>query len=339
MRRLAIVLGLLLLAAPAQGFESLPGELTAGSACEAYVSFRKRSNPDGARLAPGERYRVLGRNEAGGAWLQILLPGTEPRQRWVAADCGTLATTAAAARPSGLLPFFDEIVAADDPSPPPPPLTALDRGVLEVCGAWGSRPRARDFRAMLDRPEVEPELRALYDGLGRRLRGRELPLPRFKDELTGVWFDAHGFAHVFCGEPGADGLGGLHYRGRYLELQEEGVAGLLTERECRATEIEPPVYTVGVRYRPPGGGPLRTTCPKGYAYDLGAADLFLVATAAWRELRRQRDARMCLEEITVSVGDGYFAVVVARGDAIRTFYPDVTPACDGGERPQHCACG
>jgi hypothetical protein len=339
MRRLAIVLGLVLVAAPAWGFESLEGELAAGSACEAYVSFRKLGNPDGAKLAPGGRYRVLGRNEAGGAWLQILVPGSQPQQRWVAANCGALATAAAATRPSGLLPFFDEIATADDPSPPPPPLTALDRGVLLVCGAWGSRPRARDFRAMLDRPEVEPELRALYDGLERHLRGRELSLTRFKDELTEVWFHAHGFAHVFCGEPEADGLGGLHYRGRYLELQEKGVAGLLTGRECRATEIEPPVYTVGVRYRPPGGGPLRSTCPKGYAYDLGAADLFLVATAAWRELRQRRDAEMCLEEIAVPFGEAYVAVVVIRGDAIRTFYPDLSPACDGGGRPAGCACG
>ena len=33
------------------------------------------------------------------------------------------------------------------------------------------------------------------------------------------------------------------------------------------------------------------------------------------------------------------AVVVVRGDAIRTFYPDLSPACDGGERPASCACG
>ena len=98
-----------------------------------------------------------------------------------------------------------------------------------------------------------------------------MPLRRFKDELTAVWFDAGGFEHVFCGEPRADELGGMHYRGRYLDLQERGIAGLMTAAECRATELEPPVYTVGVRYRLPGGGALRTACPKGYAYDLGAA--------------------------------------------------------------------
>jgi hypothetical protein len=243
-------------------------------------------------------------------------------------------------RPSGLLPFFDDVSdPPDDPSPPSPPLDALDRGVLEVCGEWGSRPRARDFRALLDRPEVEDQVRSLYLGLDRRIRGAESTLRRFKDELTAVWFEARGFEHVFCGEPRADGLSGLHYRGRYLDLQAQGLAGLMTGSECRATEVDPPVYTVGVRYRLPGGGPLRATCPKGYAYDLGARDLLFAATHAYRALRRQHGAEMCLQEIAVAAGDDYFAVVVVRGDAIRTFYPDRSPACDGGGRPASCACG
>jgi hypothetical protein len=339
MRRLAIILGLVLLAAPAQAFESVSDELTASDGCEAFSSFRKRSNPNGARLVPGERYRVLGRNEPDGAWLQILLPGTPPQQRGIDRTCGELGATVAAG-PSGLLPFFDKVAAGPgDPSPPSPPLSALDRGVLAVCGAWGSHPRARDFRAMLEQPDVAPEMQALYDGLDRSVRGSQVPVRRFKDELTEVWFDAGGFAHVFCGEPRSDELRGLHYRGRYLKLQEQGLAGLLADQDCRAAEIEPPVYTVGVRYRLPGGGPLRSACPKGYAYDLDAADLLRVATTAWRKLRRQRGAAMCLEEITITVGDPYLAVVMARGDAVQTFYPDLTPVCDGGGRPERCACG
>ena len=331
-----------LLAQPARAFETLAGELTAARSCEAYVSFRKRTNPDGARLEPGTAYRVLGRNEPGGPWLQIELPQGEPRQRWVDAGCGAIAGTAPApaARSSGLLPFFDDRnEGRDDPAPPPPPLDAFDRAVLGLCGDWGSRPRARDFRAMLDEPELGDTVATIYEALDRGIRGRDLPLKRFKDELTAVWFDARGFEHVFCGEPEADGLGGLHYRGRYLELQEQGIAGAMTERDCRATAIEPPVYTVGVRYRPPGGGGLRSACPKGYAYDLGAADLLYQATAAYKELRRQRGAEMCLDEVQGPSGDGYLAVVVVRRDAIRTFYPDVSPSCDGGLGPSACACG
>ena len=38
-------------------------------------------------------------------------------------------------------------------------------------------------------------------------------------------------------------------------------------------------------------------------------------------------------------GTDYEMVVVVRRDAIRTVYPDATPACDGGGRPASCACG
>mgnify|MGYP002652033994 CR=1 FL=1 len=41
-------------------------------------------------------------------------------------------------------------------------LDALDRAVLEVCGPWGSRPRLREFRAMLDQPDIAGEVARLY---------------------------------------------------------------------------------------------------------------------------------------------------------------------------------
>jgi hypothetical protein len=310
-----------LLAWPALAFVEAPGEVLAQDACEAFQSFRKRSNPDDARLVPGRRYQVLGRNAPDGDWLQLVVPGAKPAQRWVSARCARLALKATAP------PFFDAVEGGrDDPAPPPPPLDAFDRAVLEVCGPWGSRPRPEAFRAMLDRPELADTVQELHEALDRRVRGGPVGLPRFKDELTAVWFEEDGFAHVFCGEPGREELGGLHYRGRYLELQEEGLAGLMREAECRGTEITPPVYTVGVRYRPPGGGPWRNACPKGYAYDLGARDLLLAATRAYRKLRRQRGQAMCVE----TTGPGYPAVVVVKRDAIRTFYPDTTPRCDAG---------
>jgi Bacterial EndoU nuclease len=337
-RRLAVLASLLagtLPASAAHGFETLRGGLVAEQACEAFQSFRKQTNPGGARLEVDRRYEVLGRNQADGEWLQVLVPGAQPAQRWVEETCGRMVPASGA---GDFLPFFDDVDdGPGDPSPPAPPLDAFDRAVLEVCGAWGSRPRAQTFRAMLDRPELQAEVGRIHEALG----GAPASLPRFKDELTSVWFAAGGFVHVLCGEPEPEGVGGLHYRGRYLELQEEGLAGLAGEAECPETkaEIEPPVYTLGVRFRLPGSRALQADCRTGYAHDLGAGDLLIQATMAYRANRRASNAEMCLHEVATPGAPPYLAVFVARDDAVRTFYPDATPACDGGGHPAGCLCG
>ena len=338
MRRLAVALSLLagtLPAATSHAFETLRGELVAAKGCEAFQSFRKRTNPGGTSLEVDRRYEVLARNQAGGEWLQVLVPGAEPAQRWMAETCGRLIPASGA---GDFLPFFDDVDdGPGDPSPPAPSLDAFDRGVLEVCGAWGSRPHAQTFRAMLDRPELQGEVGRIHEALGRA----PASLPRFKDELTSIWFGAGGFVHVFCGEPEPGGVGGLHYRGRYLELQEEGLAGLAGEAECPETraEIEPPVYTLGLRFRLPRSQAIPPACRTGYAYDLGAGDLLIQATMAYEANRRAAEAGMCLHEVATPGASPYLAVVVVRGDGVLTFYPDATPACDGGGHPAGCLCG
>ncbi|WP_407891223.1 EndoU domain-containing protein [Scytonema sp. NUACC26] len=48
---------------------------------------------------------------------------------------------------------------------------------------------------------------------------------QFLEDLTNIWFNVKGFDHVFCGEPVAGGsIDGLHYVGRYVELQEKGLS-------------------------------------------------------------------------------------------------------------------
>lgn len=334
-----VAAGCLLLAAgrPVAAQAPLEGELVAGTTCPAYVGFRARSNPDGARIEPGVGYRVLGLNKADGEWVRVVVPGAEPAERWVGRECGTLSEGddgGAEGRPVAkrFRAFFDTRDGPERPdmTPPPPPLEPFDRAVLELCGDWGSRPRRADFRAMLDRPDLAADVAAMRERLGGS--GAET----FKDELAEVWFRADGFAHVFCGEPGEREIGGLHYRGRYLQLQELDLAGPLTPAECLTTEIEPPVYTFGVRFLTPGGE-VREDCPKGYAHDLGARDLLVEATEAW-QASRGRPGRQCLEE----VGEGrgrYLAVFVRDRGGVRTFYPDATPSCDGGGSTSRCLCG
>ena len=55
-------------------------------------------------------------------------------------------------------------------------------------------------------------------------------LPRFKDQLTAVWFDAGGFRHVFCGEPLVDLIDPIE--GEVLTLTSP-VDGLFFARENR----------------------------------------------------------------------------------------------------------
>jgi hypothetical protein len=338
--RLAVALLAAVLAHPAAAEVPLGGELRAVTVCEAFSSIRSRANPGGVRIKAGTSYSVRGLNTAEGEWVHVVIEQASPRDRWVHRDCGTLSEgPGAGARPAGFRPFFDtRDDGPGDMTPPPPPLDAFDRAVLEVCGPWGSVPRAAAFRAMLDRPDLAADVDAIYTALGRGFGERRTGPDSFKAALTRIWFDQSGFEHIFCGEPGSGSLGGLHYRGRYLELQEKGQAGQMSRAECPQTEIEPPVYTFGVTYRLPGGR-TASDCPKGYPADLNARDLLIEATLAYESTMDSSGQAMCLKEVT-RTGADYFAVFVPKSGAIRTFYPDATPRCDSRSTPvRSCTCG
>lgn len=354
MRRLAFLALAATTAAPALAYAPQGGSFVARDACPAVTSLKRGTNPGNVTVQAGTSYKVRALNRQGGDQVELEVPGAEPPVRWVALGCGELRQAEAAAAPTpqpvgqappseprevpvaeGLLPFFDrQDGGRRDPAPPPPALDAFDRAVLTVCGPWGSRPRQGSFRRMLDEPALQPQVEALHAALDGRVYGPQPDLRRFKDELSEAWFADDGFAHIFCGEPGRDRLGGLHYAGRYLELQLRGLAGRLPPDECRA-EIDPPVYTVGVAWRNRDGEPM-ATCPKGYALGLSAMELMQAATLAFRDAR-EAPAEMCLAQVEDEAGE-YMAVLVHR-DGIRTFYPDASPRCDGGGPARSCRCG
>lgn len=336
--RAMLLLAVLLpgLAGQAAAYAERGGSFVAERACPAPASIRRDSNPGDIRVEPGRRYVVRALNKPGGAHVHVEIAGARPPLRWVALDCGRLEPEdgTAAAEPAGtapsLLPFFG----TDGSLPAPPALGPLDRAVLALCGGWGSRPDAKAFRRMLDDPALAPEVEQIRAALDGRVTGPHRGPDEFRDELTRAWFRSGGFRHVFCGEPGPQGLGGLHYAGRYLQMQEEGWGGL--DPTCRRTERVPPVQTFGVRYRIPGGGWGRA-CPKGYAEGLDAAALMVEAVRAYRALQPPADGTLaCLHPVAEP---GYLAVFVARDGAIRTFYPDASPSCDSGGPPQGCLCG
>ena len=341
-----------LASAPAALAVPLEGQFVAEERCEAFQSIRKRTNPGEVVISAGETYTVRQLNKVGGEWVQVVIPGApETRDRWVNIGCGSLTAQLPDpdspgperpdAVPTTFGPFFDETdTGPKDMTPRPPQLDAFDEAVLEVCGPWGSHPRPTAFRAMLDRPALATDVGAIYDALCRSVDGgARVGLYDFKDRLRDIWFDEKGFAHIFCGEPSSGNIGGLHFHGRYLELQKLSLAGPMSEQECGKAEIEPPVYTMGVWFRTPQGG-VNDACPKGYGLDLNARDLLMQATAAFATVADETGKKMCLKEVVTPGDPDYLAVFVIKNGAVRTFYPDASPRCDVASAPvQSCTCG
>jgi hypothetical protein len=326
----------------------IEARFTAEQACPAFQSFRRGTNPGGVVLQIAQDYPAVALNREGGDQVLLEIAGAEPSRRWVGLTCGRLDTGSVTVAPSAawfgaemsgaasFRPFFDrDASGAGDATPLPPELGAFDRAVLDLCGEWGSRPSRTGFRQVLDLPEIAEDVAAIRDALGSAVRGEALAPARFADELTALWFAEDGFRHVFCGEPGEDRLGGLHFKGRFLQMQERGWGGLAA---CERAEIDPPIYTIGVEFLTPSGQ-RELACPKSYSSALDARALFIEATTAFRAQQIHRAGeRMCLHRISKPQSRSHYAVLVSRSGAIRTFYPDASPSCDRRLPPENCLC-
>lgn len=89
-------------------------------------------------------------------------------------------------------PFFKTNSAGPDYIPPLPELTDFDRGVLKVCGEWGSHPDKEDFRILLHCPQHQEVVEGIYDRLDHQVITPNADLELFKDELTKIWFTNSG---------------------------------------------------------------------------------------------------------------------------------------------------
>lgn len=68
----------------------LSGTLHAERDCEAFVSKKKKSNPDKARLEPGDAYVILEVNRPNRPdWVRVRVEDASPPERWVEASCGS----------------------------------------------------------------------------------------------------------------------------------------------------------------------------------------------------------------------------------------------------------
>jgi hypothetical protein len=229
-----------------------------------------------------------------------------------------------------LPPFFDRTDnpelhnfpsgVAVDITPPPPDLTPFDRDVLQVCGNFGNRAHAADFKALLRAyPDV---LQRIQTAVGGEIFPGRNTETEFLADLTDIWFKRDGFEHIFCGSIEKGQLKGMHYVGRYLQLQEQGLAGKLPYNQHQQEAIDGVVYTIGVLLK--YGSRIIVDRRNGYALVSDAAELLIAATQAFK--LKSRSKFVC----TVDVVDGdsghtYPAVFVKEDNAIVTFYPDATP--------------
>lgn len=78
----------LVLGAPAMGFERMEGCLVAERACPATRSIRRESNPGDVQLEVGRTYELLGANKVAATHFQVRVPTASPDARWVEVSCG-----------------------------------------------------------------------------------------------------------------------------------------------------------------------------------------------------------------------------------------------------------
>lgn len=89
MLRIIIAVALAFFAQPAQAEVKLSGNFTATTACPAYQSINRQTNPGNITTQAGQSYPLLAANTTPATHVRLVMPGAQPPQRWVSVDCGT----------------------------------------------------------------------------------------------------------------------------------------------------------------------------------------------------------------------------------------------------------
>lgn len=349
--------------AQAQEFFAAPRDFVIDKACEAYASIKKKSNP--SALDVGKAYPGRGLNKSDGATHAFIRVGSD--SKWVALECGRFAdgvavpgasagapgspqgtaqSRSASDRSAQCLPFFDEATdtvtagfgGAVDITPKPPQLDAFDKAINATCGAPGKVVGRDEFKAMFrSNPAVLERLKSYTGGKVFGDRWARASTEDYLADLTEAWFAIAAFDHIFCGEPSSGGgkIGGLHFHGRYLQLQTDGNACRMNN--FAQNEVVPGViYTMGVIMKNADGRMVRDA-RKGYGLTLSGEDIFKTVTRAFSENpTASTDSTGCLLPVSDD-GKAFTAVFVRRAAGIRTFYPDATPNGRGGKINPPCA--
>lgn len=209
-----------------------------------------------------------------------------------------------------------------DISPPAPNLNAFDKDVLAVCGPVGKRVNESEFKQLLRKyPSV---LQKIKQATGGELRPGRKRNSDFIQDLTNIWFRRKGFEHIFCGEIyNENDIGGLHFYGRYLQWQNQGIAGRLLNNNPRQEVVPGIIYTMGVELQQ--GNRIVRDVIKGYSYLSNAEEMLVDATKIFK-LQGQTEGACIYNLKDQDTGKTFPTVFVRRENAIITFYPDATPS-------------
>jgi Bacterial EndoU nuclease len=337
------------LQAQAQDFFAAPRDFIVDRACNATRAIRSQADP--VPLDVGKTYPARGVNRSGNPTHAFIRVGEA--NKWVELGCGHFADGASPApgtvsdASSGgdreCLPFFDEVDNPEsvgfggkaDITPKPPSLDSLDKAIMGVCGKPGKVVTEDEFKTMLrGQPGVIERIKAFTGG--KVYADRPVPASNedYLTDLTDAWFKIKAFDHIFCGEPEGRSIGGLHFRARYLQLQETGDACRMTN--LRQNEVVPDViYTMGVRMKNASGQIVQHS-RKGYGLTMSGEDLLKIVTRAFEENpTTSTQSTGCLLPV-VDDGKQFTTVFVRRAVGIRTFFPDATP--NGKGEQQNPAC-
>lgn len=234
----------------------------------------------------------------------------------------TLFTTISVNSAQALLPFFNSNGSINSITPPAPALNTFDLAINQVCGNPGKTVSRSEFQSLLNNnPTV---LARIKNYLGGYVYSPSETPQQFLNNLTDIWFNVSGFTHIFCGQPVAGrAVGGMHFAGRYVDLQNRGLAGRLPNNTGNELVTPGVQYTLGVQVSVNGG--TSQSPVKGYTYILNAEEILEQATLTYLYNENSGstnyacNADVTDDELSPSLSP-LTAVFVTRNSGITTFY-------------------
>lgn len=329
--------------ASAQNFFEASRDFKVQRACNAT---RKLNSGEPIALEVGKVYESVGLNKATGATHAFILVGST--KKWAKLSCGKFTDgqgpdvepkkeSAATNTDAVCLPFFDNVdntvrvgVGGNVDITPTfaPNLNRFDQAVNRACGAPGKVVSKAEFQEMFkNNADVLTRLRNFTGGKVFAEGAQHASNEEYLKDLTKAWFGIKGFDHIFCGEPNprssGHGIGGLHFVGRYLQLQTTGDACRMPN--LKRSEVVPGViYSMGVIMRNKDGRMVKANI-KGYGLTMTAEDIFKVVTRALKENpTTSTTSTGCVLRVTDD-NKTFDTIFVRRASGIRTFFPDATP--------------